>query len=362
MKTHECDILVIGAGPAGSSAAYAASDKGWDVLIIEQKPIIGVPVRCAEYIPAPLMNEINIDKDFIVQHIKGMRTILPDGTIKESPAHGLMIRRDIFDQALAKKAEEAGSGLRIGTRLISMDENGALVRSKAETYRIKARIIIGADGPHTMVGRLINSRNMDLIPAIQVVSNLAQNMDLTEVYFNKELYGGYGWLFPKGCMANIGIAMRKRDGIRCPIKECLKRFIARLRQEGKIQGEISGWTAGWIPIGRPRSLVHNNIMLAGDAAGQTHPISGAGVAQALICGGMAGKWAGLALAADDRSILSGYDMEWRDIYGESQELAYSRRTLMEKEWDHLDDIIKLCWIGFREYYEERDSSMRRKEP
>jgi flavin-dependent dehydrogenase len=89
-----------------------------------------------------------------------------------------------------------------------MDENGALVRSGTETYRIKARIIIGADGPHTKVGRLINSPNMDLIPAIQVVANLAENMDLTEVYFDKDLYGGYGWLFPKGCKANIGIAMR----------------------------------------------------------------------------------------------------------------------------------------------------------
>lgn len=350
MKTHECDILVVGAGPAGSSAAYAASDKGWYVLMIEQRPIIGIPVRCAEYIPAPLMNEINIDKDFIVQHIKAMRTILPDGTIKESPASGLMIRRDMFDQALARKAEGAGTGIRLCTRLISMDENGAMVRSRAETYRIKARIIIGADGPHTRVGRLINSPNRDLVPAIQVVADLARRMDLIEVYFNKELYGGYGWLFPKGCKANIGIAMRKRDGIPFPIKECLQIFISRLRQGGKIQGEVSGWTAGWIPVGQPRTLVHKNIMLAGDAAGQTHPISGAGVAQAVICGGMAGKWASRALEADDTSVLSGYDMEWRDLYGDSQELAYRRRASMEQEWDDLDHIIRRCWIGFREYY------------
>jgi digeranylgeranylglycerophospholipid reductase len=350
MKTHQCDILIVGAGPAGSSAAYAASDKGWDVLIIEQKPIIGVPVRCAEYVPAPLMNEINIDKDFIVQHVKGMRTILRDGTIKESPAPGLMIRRNIFDQALAKKAEEAGSGVRLCTRLISMDENGALVRSRTETYRIKARIIIGADGPHTMVGRLINSQNTDLIPAIQVIADLARRMDLTEVYFDKDLYGGYGWLFPKDHRANIGIAMKKRDGIRFPIKKCLQRFIVRLRQEGKILGEVSSWTAGWIPVGQPRILVHKNIMLAGDAAGQTHPISGAGVAQAVICGEMAGKWASRALEAHDTSILSGYDMEWRDIYGDIQERAYNRRVLMEKEWDNLDDVIKRCWIGFRDYY------------
>jgi len=353
MKTHECDILVIGAGPAGSSAAFAAADNGWNVLMIEQKPVIGIPVRCAEYIPSLLLKEIDTEKDFIVQPVKGMRTILPDGSMKESPAPGFMIRRDIFDQALVLKAVKTGASIRPCSRLISMDEDGALVRSRGETYGIKARVIIGADGPHTRVGRWIDSCNRNLIPAIQVIADLAQPMDFIEIYFDKDIFGGYGWLFPKGSKANIGIAIKKRDGIPCPIKDGLDRFIARLRQGGKIQGEVSGCTAGWIPAERPRMVVHKNIMLVGDAAGQTHPISGAGVAQAVICGKMAGKWAGRALSEEYIGLLSEYDKEWQDLYGEAQERAYNRRALMEKEWDHLDDIVKRCWIGFREYYEER---------
>jgi digeranylgeranylglycerophospholipid reductase len=350
MQTHACDILVIGAGPAGSSAAFVAAEKGWDVLVIEQKPVIGIPVRCAEYIPAPFLKEIDIGRDFIVQPVKGMRTILNDGTIKETPAPGFMIRRDIFDQALAQKAEKAGSGLRLCSKLISMDENGALVRSREKTYRIKARVIIGADGPHTRVGRWIDSCNRNLIPAIQVIADLAQPMDFTEVYFNKDIFGGYGWLFPKGSKATIGISIRKRNEIPCPIKEGLGRFIARLREDGKIQGEVSGCTAGWVPAERPRNVVHKNIMLAGDAAGQTHPVSGAGVPQAVICGRMAGLWADRSIRAKDMGLLYGYDKEWQEFYGESQERAFNRRALMEKEWSHLDDIIKHCWIGFREYY------------
>jgi geranylgeranyl reductase family protein len=353
MKTHECDILVIGAGPAGSSAAFAAADKGFNVLMIERKAVVGIPVRCAEYIPLPLLKEVDIGKGFIVQPVKGMRTILPDGNIKETPAPGFMIRRDIFDQALATKAEKAGSGIRLCTRLISIDANGALVRTIGETYRIKAKVIIGADGPHTRVGRWINSCNRNLIPAIQVIVGLTRSMDFTEVYFNKDIFGGYGWLFPKGNKANIGIAIRKRNGIPCPIKEGLARFIAKLKEQGKIQGKVSGYIAGWVPAERPRDVVHKNIMLAGDAAGQTHPVSGAGVAQAVICGRMAGKWASQALKADDMALLSGYDMEWRDLYEEAQERAFNRRVLMEKGWDHLDYIIRHCWIGFREYYEEK---------
>jgi flavin-dependent dehydrogenase len=264
-----------------------------------------------------------------------------------------MIRRDLFEQALARKAGEAGSRINLCSKLISMDKNGVVVRAKGVTYMVKARVIIGADGPHTRVGRWIGSCNINLIPAIQVTAGLTRPMDFIEVYFYKDIFGGYGWLFPKGSRANLGIAIRKREGIRCPLKEGLDRFIARLREWGKIKGKTSGCTAGWIPAEPPRDVVHENIMLAGDAAGQTHPISGAGVAQAVTCGMMAGKWAGRAIRADDMALLGGYNEEWQDIYGEAQELAYNKRVLMEKKWDDLDDILKICWVGFREYYEER---------
>jgi digeranylgeranylglycerophospholipid reductase len=175
-------------------------------------------------------------------------------------------------------------------------------------------------------------------------------MDFTEVYFDKELFGGYGWLFPKGVEANIGIAMKKTKGASYPLKKGLESFISRLKTEGKISGKIYGYTAGWVPAERHRGAVWKNFMLVGDAAGQTHPISGEGVTQAVTCGGIAGKWAARAIRANDMEVLSGYDRECWELYGESRDRAFNRRELMEKEWDHLEDIVKRCWIGFREYY------------
>jgi digeranylgeranylglycerophospholipid reductase len=350
MHTRGCDILVIGAGPAGSCAACAAVAQGFNVLVIEQKAVVGVPVRCAEYIPAPLLREIDGGRDFIVQPVKYMRTILPGGHIKDTSAPGFMIRRDVFDQVLARKAEEAGAVIRTGTKAISINKEGVLVRGTKEAYRIKAGIVIGADGPHTRVGRWISSRNRNLIPAVQVTAGLVRPMDFTEIYFDKELFGGYGWLFPKGDKANIGIAMRKIKGTSHSFKKGLEKFIGRLNTEGKISGNISGYTAGWIPAERHRGAVWNNIMLAGDAAGQTHPVSGAGTAQAVTCGGAAGKWAARAIRAKDIGLLSGYDRECWELYGQSRDRAFNRRELMEKEWDHLEDIVEHCWIGFREYY------------
>jgi flavin-dependent dehydrogenase len=92
------------------------------------------------------------------------------------------------------------------------------------------------------------------------------------------------------------------------------------------------------------------MVLAGDAAGQTHPVSGAGVAQAVICGQMAGKWAARAIESKDMGLLFEYDREWKELYEETQERGFNRRKLMEKEWDHLEDIIRHCWIAFKEYY------------
>ena len=93
-------------------------------------------------------------------------------------------------------------------------------------------------------------------------------------------------------------------------------------------------------------------MLVGDAAGQTHPITGAGIVQAVICGKMAGEWAAEAIKKDNPDLLAEYENEWFDLYGASQERAFRRRELMENNWNDLDKIIKKCWVAFEEYYKD----------
>ena len=109
MKSITCDILIIGAGPAGSSAAIAAAKKGMDVLVVEQRAEIGVPVQCAEYIPAPLVGQLNLGTGFVVQKVSKMRTILPDGSTSDMAAPGFMIHRDRFDQTIARQARKLGA-------------------------------------------------------------------------------------------------------------------------------------------------------------------------------------------------------------------------------------------------------------
>ena len=104
-----CDILVVGAGPAGGATALAAASRGMRVLIVDRRQVVGVPVQCAEYIPAMLMGHLDLDKSFIVQQIRGMRTYLPDEPVTKTRAPGFTIDRELFDQALIQAASDVGA-------------------------------------------------------------------------------------------------------------------------------------------------------------------------------------------------------------------------------------------------------------
>jgi len=351
MNKLQCDILIIGAGPAGSSSAFSAASRGLDVVVVERRKKIGVPVRCAEYIPAPLLGEINLKKNVIVQPIKGMRTWLPSGDVVETKAPGFTINRDIFDQTLALAAKQAGAQLLLSATAMRHHNGKVRIKKQDDTFlEILPRVIIGADGPYSRVGRWINS-NKNLIPAIQVRVLLTAPMEYTQVYFQKDFYGGYGWLFPKKNEANIGLARKRKKEGDVSLQFLLAQFMNRLIKEGKILPGTIKKFGGVIPAESVRSVTRQNILLVGDAAGHTHPITGAGVAQAVICGKMAGYWASKAIEKDDLSLLREYETEWTEMFGRTIQHAYARRSLMEQKWDRLEDVIKKCWIAFKAYYE-----------
>src|SRR5674476_391233 len=117
------DVLVIGAGPAGSIAAKTAAEKGLDVLLIEKRQEIGDPVRCAEGVSKQyLKKHVEIDKKWICADLKGSRIYAPDGTKIEMAEEiaggevGYVLERKIFDRALAENAAKAGVEVRVKTR------------------------------------------------------------------------------------------------------------------------------------------------------------------------------------------------------------------------------------------------------
>jgi digeranylgeranylglycerophospholipid reductase len=349
---RHCEVLVVGAGPAGASAARAAAERGCDVVIVDCKKTIGVPVRCAGYIPAPLIGDIGLGREFVAQTVWGMKTMLPAGEIKEMIAPGCIVHRDELDQALVFAATAAGARLLCSTRAVLRNDEGTvrLKRADGKIFDILARVIIGADGPRSTVGRWVGSVNQNLLPAIQARVLLKRPLNHTEVYLAPSFHAGYGWLFPKNNEANVGIGVKRSVHGTVSLKTILDRFLARLVREGKVAEKPLAYTAGWIPAEPVRTALYGDVLLVGDAAGQTHPITGAGIFAAVTAGNAAGKWAARAIAQNNPDLLKGYETEWRDLLEETLTHAYRRRSFMEENWHDFANIIKSCWVAYREYY------------
>jgi geranylgeranyl reductase family protein len=346
------DILVVGAGPAGSAAAMAAARGGAQVLVVDRRQVVGVPVQCAEYIPAMLLGHLDLGGSFIAQKTHKMKTFLPGEPVKETRAPGFTIHRDRFDQAMIRQAVDSGAQLMLGTRAVQrVDDETVLLKQKHGHYFLaRTQIIVGADGPRSTVGRWVGAVNTHMLPGVQATIPLAAPMDWTEVHFDPEIYAGYGWLFPKNAVANIGIGLKTTPRSPVRIRAVLDRFIARLEESGKITGQVLGYAAGWIPAEPARQAVYGNVLLVGDAAGHTHPITGAGIANAIVGGEMAGRWAARAVARRDLGVLHRYDHQWLDLFRHWLDHAHRRRQTMESCWQDFRDTVRSCWVAYREYY------------
>lgn len=347
------DLVIIGAGPAGTTAARVASEKGIRTLIIEKKACIGSPVQCAEHIPKLLMQQVNFNSRCITQEVGMMITYMPGGDVVETKAPGYIIDRSLFDKGLALDAISNGADLMIKTIALSRNKTGLIARTGNKEICIEAKVIIGADGPNSTVGGWINRKNKEFVSAAQCEVLLNKPIEATCIYFCMEYMGGYGWLFPKGRTANVGVGINNKIG-RIKLSTCLKHLLDRLQKEEKIKDKSAvAYTAGLIPVGGYLDTSpHENILIIGDAAGQTDPITGAGISQAISCGKIAGEVVAKAIQEKDLSLLGEYEKRWKGLFQRSLDNAHQKRKLLDNHWkdDQLDQILRKTWVGFDGYW------------
>ena len=184
MNTLKCEVLVVGAGPAGGMAAKSCAEKGIDTILIEKKPEIGAPLRCAEGVSKKMFKEIGVEPkpEWIRADMKGAVIRSPDGTsfqLDESKAGaevGYVLERHLFDKGISKLAAEAGAKLYLRTWMTGpIKEDGKIVgahcMSMGEPLDIYCDCIVGADGIESQVGRWCgidtNLKLNDIEPCIQ---------------------------------------------------------------------------------------------------------------------------------------------------------------------------------------------------
>lgn len=350
------DLIVIGAGPAGSSAAQAAAQRGVKVLLIDRRQRIGFPVQCAELVSQWISSHASFDSKAAIQSIDTMIVHLPDGTTFKMKNPGYMLDRSLFDKELATSAALSGAELSTGTKALESSSEGVLIEFNSKREWVRAKVIIGADGVHSMVARWTKQPSSKQMAALQYEVVLFEPQTHTDIYFQPDYEGGYAWFFPKGNTANAGIGViPSKTSL---LSALLDFFLNNLKDSGILPRiEIVSKTGGSIPCEPRKQTVFGNILLVGDAAGHAHPITGAGILNAVIGGAMAGTIAAEAILMEDLGHLKNYETEWNESFGKSLRYGFLKRNFLEENWNKkevdFNTLIRTTWVGFKEYYAER---------
>ena len=270
---READVLVVGLGPAGASAAIAAARRGLSVIALERNAAPGLPVQCAEFVPLLIGagKELNSVVDTSIQDIDKMKTYVEKSAADTTlDFRGQMIDRAKFDQGLIAQAQALGATCNFSAPVRHLRDDGVV--EAGDDLLIRAKIIIGADGPRSPVAQAIGSGNRDLVGGLQKTSGM---------------------------------------------------------------------------------LGDTPVLLAGDAAGLTNPVTGAGINSAVISGRMAGE-AAFDWHENDEHAVDDYAEELADLFGPSLERAVTRRKqvmanyLNDQKPDPAD--LRAGWIAYPQYW------------
>lgn len=349
---RDVDVLVVGAGPAGSIAALEAAGAeartGLDVVLLERDRAVGAPVRCAEGVGDAGLREFAHPEGapWVARKITRVIFLAPDDTevrVAERDV-GWILDRTRFDAFLAARAVAAGAQLLVGTEAQGMTRAAdgrwmVTVRGPAGPDVYRARLVIGADGVETMVGRWagldtrVPARDMESC-AQYVVQGIDFDPDAIYLQFGDTIApGGYAWLFPRGeGVANVGLGMvaLKSDGRTA--REYLEAWIARRYP----RGARTGYTVGGVIVHPTiKRTVADGVLVAGDAAHMINPLSGGGIVNAMKAGRLAGRVAAAAVCEGDTSArrLGTYHDAWMQLLGDDHLKYYRIKQALER----LDD-------------------------
>jgi len=371
------DIVIIGAGPAGSTVARITASEGLKVIVLEKEKEIGKS-PCAGYVSC--IDFPDIDRKVIQTKINRMRTYLPSGRYQDFLINGFNVNRNLFDRELALNAVRCGAEFHINsevTNLIEKEGEYSGVRTK-DGREIRAKVIVGADGASSTISRLLGFKN-DVATAVQYeVSNCKVDPEINEIYFDVEYAPGcYAWIFPtSGDSARVGLAVRSylvdreilserqnfvpRDKVNTlssgkRVIKYLDSFInehpiASKKFRKSLKTKL---IAGIIPVGGlHKRICKDNIFLVGDSAGMTDPITGAGISYAITAGRIAARAVVKAIKEDDISILKEYEKGFGRIMGRHYEMALKKRKLMDSLTDNksLERNLPKVWVTFEEYW------------
>jgi digeranylgeranylglycerophospholipid reductase len=351
------DMVVVGAGPAGSVAARFAAENGLSALILERDREPGIPVRCAEGVShngiAPF---IDIDKRWIASAIEVAKLHSPDGNCATmyNNGKGYVLERRLFDTALSELACKHGAELLLKANATGLTkENGKISGVEfthlGEKKQVNCKIVIAADGVESRVARWAGIKTdvslSDIDTCVQyTLTNIDVEEEACHFYFGTKIApGGYIWIFPKSKhKANVGIGITGTYAEAKRPKAYLDEFVEQYFPKAKISYQVYG---GVPTANTLKEICTDNFMVVGDAARQVNPITGGGIVQGMIAGKIAALVAVDAIKQNDLSAnyLRRYHEEWNKKIGNAQKTMYSMKgKFLSMNDNSFNRLVEIC--------------------
>ncbi len=352
------DVAIIGGGPAGTSTAFKCAQAGLKTVVLERDREIGVPVRCAEGIMSKALEEFGeIPESLIASRINHIVILPPNKeaiNIKPS-VPGVILNRELFDKFLAKKAIDAGAQILLRHDVLQASYNQQeelfYLTIKDNTSPIKAKLIVGADGVDSKVGRWfglstqLNLDDIDSCAQYLLYDDKIIDSECSFIFDNNFAPGGYIWIFPKGNKtANVGLGVNPARA-----EKSAKVYLDDYIKENFPQANSLRFTCGGVPVTQTNSiLVKDRVMLVGDAAYQTNAISGGGIDTAISAGLLCGST--IAKAFEKKGIndkkLQNYNQKWHSQNNNKEKIEQiiknkitsASNEKLDKYFDYIRDI------------------------
>jgi len=347
----DAQLVVVGAGPAGSLAAEQAAKKGCKVLVLEQRATIGSPDHCAGLISISGLEKLGITKlpDEVIQNknVIGAKFFSPSGKnfiIRRKSSQAYVIDRELFDQHLAEKAQNAGAEIftNMKVKKITTKPNLSFTCKEKDTkknHKVNAILGILAEGRSGLLAQSVGFRAVKRKHRYSGYQLLVENVKDLDVNFveihasNEFAPGFFTWIIPiDETTAKVGLASSEQQ-----VVSRMKNFMNKHPpvKDRFTKAKITKSYAGQIIVGGlVRNTVKDNLIIVGDTAGQTKATTGGGVIIGGIAGSLAGKYTAKIVndQGNMKPLLKQYDKDWRSL------LVKQLRSM--KRFRKLVDLLK----------------------
>lgn len=333
------DVVVVGAGPSGSTAAKFLSEDGIKVLLVD-KSKFPRDKPCGGGIPVRTLKKFKYieEKNLIESYSYGgcLHSTSPKCTLempKNKPLIGMVLRKK-FDYGLVKLAIESGTTFfdKKTVQNINILDNKTKIKF-SDNSEIESQMVIGADGVWSTIAKQSKLRTTNIDFGMCLFQEIPISTDILDEYYNKKRIAhaylkvqdlvGYGWIFPKKKHLNIGIceleSHEDKSRTKVNLKDIFSNFIEILKQDELIPKNISfeRCRGAALPLRPLNKTYTNRVILCGDAAGLINPATGEGIDYAMSSGQIAANVIIDALKANDMSakFLSKYESIWKKDFG-----------------------------------------------